>query len=266
MTSPVAGPRASTHELPLTPWSDFMASWDWRQGEHVSVVGPTGTGKTTLIRALMPKRYAAGGAVVVLATKSRDDNLAAWARHDRLTIVDDWPPRPPRPWRPPRPIVLPDGRELDWRYRIMLWPRPVDVPLNQMDDEQAKVLRDAITDCFWQGGWCIVAEELRELSALGLDRELVKVWTQGRSAGLSLIGGAQRPRHIPLEAYSQASHLFLFGDSDTANLRRLEEIGGMNSQRLAELVRTLPKHDVLYISTRERRVTRTRVPVASRKG
>lgn len=262
-----ARPSAPDHELPRTAWADFMASWTWRQGEHVTVVGPTGTGKTTLIRALLAKRYDAGGAVAVLATKSSDANLERWAREDGLTVVRSWPPRAPQPWRPPRDLILPDGRRVDWQHRIMVWPRPTDVPLREVHAAQAEVLRESITGMFWQGQWCIVAEEIGQLARrLGLADELVEVWTQGRSAGLSLIGGVQRPRFIPLEAYSQASHLFMFADPDEQNLRRLEEIGGMNADRLAELVRTLPMHDVLYISTRERRVTRTRVPVASRKG
>lgn len=226
------------------------------------MLGPTGTGKTTLIRALLQRRYDAGGAVAVLATKSHDDNLTRWAREDHLKIIDAWP-APRRWWVRPPDVATPAGL-IPWEHRVMVWPRPIDVPLAQIDDVQLAVLRAAITDMFWARNWCIVGEELRELADLGLKRELVKVWTQGRSAGLSLIGGSQRPRFIPLEAYSQASHLFMFADPDRANLDRLQELGGMNGDRLAELVVTLPAHDVLYVDARARRVIRTRAPY--RKG
>jgi hypothetical protein len=143
----------------------------------------------------------------------------------------------------------------------MVWPRshgPEDDP----EARQTDVLGRALRDMFWQGNWCVAAEELLMLSEfLGLRRDLVRIWTQGRSSGVSLIGGTQRPVDIPLYAYSQATHLFMFGDNDEVNLRRLQGIGGMSGEHLRSLVRSLPMHDVLYIGTRGRALVRTRVPV-----
>lgn len=247
------------HALPFTPWRDFMAAWRWAQGEHVTIVGPTGTGKTTLMRALMVKRYAAGGAVAVLATKPRDANLERWARADHLAVVRTWPPRAPR-FRRPADVVLPDGRRVAWDHRVMLWPRTHDAATfaATMRDEH----RAAINAMFVGGGWCIAAEELLYLCHdLGLADELTTLWTQGRSNGISVIGATQRPVNIPLYAYSQASHLFMFGDNDDVNLSRLQGIGGMEGKTLREHVRSLPMHDVLYVGTRNRTLVRTRVPV-----
>lgn len=253
-----------SHPVPFIPWSEFLARFQWRQGEHVTVVGPTGTGKTTLIRAILPKRYAAGAAVAVLATKPRDANLESWARHDNLTTIRSWPPRAPQWWRPPADIVNPDGSTTPWDHRLMVWPRPIGLELGQVDEHIAQTHRDAFTSMYWEGGWCIVAEELWELSRLGLDREMSQVWTQGRSAGLSLVGGTQRPVSIPLFAYNNASHLFMFRDNDEVNLKRLQGIGGMSGKVLAESVRSLRGHDVLYIGTRTQELMRTRVPIRER--
>jgi energy-coupling factor transporter ATP-binding protein EcfA2 len=254
-------PVDDRHPLPFTPWASFFAGFDWRQGEHVTVVGPTGTGKTTVIRAILPKRYAAGGAVAVLATKPRDRNLEAWARADNMTTVRSWPPRPPQFWRPPGDIVNPDGTTTRWDHRVMVWPQPAGMALGDVDQHIADTHRAAFTDMYWSGNWCIVAEELWELSRLGLDPEMSQVWTQGRSAGLSLVGATQRPVSIPLFAYSQPSHLFMFGDNDEVNLRRLQGIGGMSGSTLREAVQALRGFDVLYIGTRTRELIRTRVPV-----
>lgn len=246
---------AGAHEVPFTPWDAFLRSWVWRQGEHVTIIGPTGTGKTTLMRALMTKRYEAGGAVAVLATKPKDRNLEAWARADHLAIVDDWPPRPPLFRRPPEPA--PGVR---WDHRLMVWPRG-----GKSEDRrqlQADVHQRALREMFWEGDWCIAAEELLYMcDRLGLSSDLIEIWTQGRSNNVTIIGASQRPVDIPLYAYSQATHLFMFGDNDEVNLRRLQGIGGMSGAKLQQLVRTLPFHDVLYIGTRGRQLVRTRVPI-----
>lgn len=237
---------------PWVDWADFFAAWRWAAGEHVTVIGPTGTGKSTLQRALLHKRYEAGGAVCVLGTKTVDRTLDRWAREDGLTRVDTWPPRWPGHWwdRP---------RGDAWARRVMLWPRihePADLYAS------ADLFRRAMVGMFTQGHWCLVADELWWLAdQLGLADELKAWWSQGRSAGLTVLGATQRPVSIPLLAYNSATHLFLFSDNDEANLARISGLGGLSSARVREMVRGLPFHDVLYVNTRLRVVLRTRVPV-----
>jgi hypothetical protein len=66
--------------------------------------------------------------------------------------------------------------------------------------------------------------------------ELELFWLQGRSQGNSLITATQRPRFIPLEAYDQASHLFLWRDNDTANIARVAEMAGVNRKTVIDIV------------------------------
>jgi energy-coupling factor transporter ATP-binding protein EcfA2 len=257
---PLAPTRATAHPIPFTPWSDFFASWVWRQGEHVTIIGPTGTGKTTVMRALMRKHYDAGGAVAVLATKPKDASLESWARRDGLRIVRHWPPESPWYRREPADVQTPVG-PVPWWSRVMLWPQPDQGMLSSIDDDMTREHKAAMQDMFWGGRWTIAAEELWELTRMGLGRDLQQLWSQGRSSGISVIGGTQRPVDIPLLAYSSASHLFMFGDNDEVNLRRLQGIGGMSSGVLREAVAALRGFDVLYIGTRTRELIRTRVPV-----
>src|SRR4051812_34821067 len=49
-------------------WSDAVEAMDWRQGEHVTLIGPTGAGKTELTTHLLQgKKW-----VVFLGTKKKD--------------------------------------------------------------------------------------------------------------------------------------------------------------------------------------------------
>src|SRR5690606_30907229 len=101
--------------------------------------------------------------VAVLATKSDDENLEQWSRADHLTQVDQWPPHRPF-WKRPGDVQHADGHVTPWDRRVMVWPRPFGMALNQFDEHVAGVHRAAFTDMYWSGGWTIVGEELYELS------------------------------------------------------------------------------------------------------
>jgi energy-coupling factor transporter ATP-binding protein EcfA2 len=237
---------------PFVEWADFFARWRWHAGEHVTVIGPTGTGKTTVMRAILPKRFEAGGSVCVVGTKTRDATLKAWAHEDELTRVKSWPPTWPGWW-----WNRPAGDE--WKQRVMLWPK-----LHTVEDIAAMgpTVHRAMGEMFVAGNWCVVADEMWYwCEEMGLAHDLKTWWSQGRSAGLTVVGSTQRPTNIPLLAYSSATHLFFFNDNDEEDLKRISGLGGLPSAKIRGMVAALPFHDVLYVNTRLRLVLRTRVPV-----
>jgi ABC-type molybdenum transport system ATPase subunit/photorepair protein PhrA len=59
----------------------------WLPGEHFSIFGLTGSGKTVLELTLVNGRLSKGGRVVVLGTKPRDPVLSAWAKKHRAAIA-----------------------------------------------------------------------------------------------------------------------------------------------------------------------------------
>src|SRR5262245_26539613 len=161
--------RAPTTERTTTVervgWADFLARFapSWRQGEHVSVIGPTGQGKSTLVRSILPRRQY----VAFLATKPKDVLLDDMVKRDGFRKVRRFA----------------DRRSHD--HRLMIWPkyeRPSDVL------EQARVMRDALDEMFPQGNWAVVADEGHWLCKKnGCASRLEAYWQQGRSMGLTLI-------------------------------------------------------------------------------
>lgn len=83
-------------------------------------------------------------------------------------------------------------------------------------------------------------------------------WGQGRSLGLTLVTGTQRPAYMPLEFYDQATHLFIFKDNDRINVSRLAGLAG--SEKIDAIKREIPKlgkHEFIYVNTRTDTVLRS---------
>jgi hypothetical protein len=75
-----------------------------------------------------------------------------------------------------------------------------------------------------------------------------------------MILATQRPSGVPLEMYSQATHVFLFLERERRNLERLGEINSINSGLVRTIVSRLEEHQVLYINTVSGKMARTRLP------
>lgn len=202
-----------------------MARMVWNQGEHVTLVGPTGCGKTTVALAMLERRKY----VCVIATKPRDPLIKSLPKQG-YKVLDRWPPP-------------------DYLKRVVLWPK-----ISSLGDKvsQRREIQRAMARMYRSGGWCVVADELRYLTqTLGLKSEAEMYWLQGRSLNLSFVTATQRPAWVPLEAYDQATHLFLWRETDKRNLARLGDIGGVDTEVIRYIIPQLPKHDFLYINTRD---------------
>lgn len=227
-------------EVDRLPWDRFVAErFHWEQGQHITLIGPTGSGKTTLALAILEQREY----VLAFGTKPKDKTLDKLVRRRGWRLVRTWDRMP---------------NVIRGATRIVFWPKfltPDDVPA------QAREISKAMREAFVVGGWCLFVDELHYMdNILGLKKTVEMIWTQGRSIGLSLVAGSQRPAHISLMAYDQATHVFFWRDNDERNLKRISGMNGLNSALIRSTVATLPLHHVLYVNTRTGDMVVTNAP------
>jgi len=160
--------------------TDVGLPFPWKIGDHVMVIGDTGSGKSYLMAngLLRLREY-----VVVFLTKKDERDTDLWKRAGYRFI------------RHARDID-------DARYnRYVLQPKY---------SEQAIEGWRLFEKVYRQGRWTVVVDEFLLAERLGLRESIERVHTQGRSDQLTMVVGQQRPVGTSRFAISQSTHVFSF--------------------------------------------------------
>ena len=151
-----ASDKIDTGPIRRVEWEEFRSQMNWSQGEHVSIIGATGSGKSYLALALM---HLERDYCVALGPKPRDSTLdemikrRGWVRtptwHDKPQIDVEYGKRPP----PQRVIVWPEYRRIE------------DA------DNHPKVFGETLGEIFAEGRWAVFIDEAAYFTdELGLKR------------------------------------------------------------------------------------------------
>lgn len=223
---------------------------EWRPGQHVTLIGPTGRGKTHMALELARLcRF-----VLVIATK-RQDPLVDELRRDHVVTNDL-----------SRDVLwTPSGDPLT--ERVVFWPRFSDKVENDAEARaraQAGAIRQALNYADRTGGWAVLVDELMYVTEhLRLERAVSAIWYQGRTQGVSVIACGQRPARVPRLAFSQATYLFIWQTSDKRDLDNLREISaGFPRNMIEESVMSLDSqaHECLFVDTLRGELARVIAP------
>jgi nucleoside-triphosphatase THEP1 len=222
--SPADGPLEATAPAPADletpaierqPWSvigpDFIAVWGRAdpknpQPEHLELLGPTGSGKTfLLVQILIEMVRRRKSSVIFIATKQADKTVSALG----WPVVDTWA----------------GVRKHD---QVVYWPRTSKTGKARKQYQAAKI--QELLDRLWEpdANTIVIFDEFAYVESLDADlaATLQMYLREGRSHGITVVAGKQRPQGVQRDMHSETKVTIGFRMKDKTDNERLAEIFG----------------------------------------
>ena len=216
--------------LDVVPRQEFVRefSHNYSQGSHVTMLGPTQRGKTTLCFELLGQVITPDHKCVILSGKppSRDDVMEGAAKQLNLRVIDEWPPT----------YSIRDRK----RNGYVLRPHQTMKDLEADEVNIRKQFKAAMMANYASKKPVITVcdEAFQVQNNLKLRDEYEAPLMRGApiNAQWSLL---QRGRFSSYLAYDAPDHIFIAMDPDVSNQKRYSEIGGVDPKLVATIVSEL---------------------------
>lgn len=223
-------------EPEVLQWEDFQVMFQGahKQGEHVAIVGPTGSGKTVLgieLCRIIGSRIAEDkrpSRVTILQFKPRDDTLKM--------LIPDWPVI--KEWPPSY------GQE-----HCIVWPRS-KTPSKAARLHRA-VFLPLIDTIYNEGSQTIYVPEAAYFErplpkGLGMAPTMENLWSTARSLKLTVVSDTQRPTHVTRLMWSEPAWLMIYPPDDEEDLKRVAQLSG-EKVAVLNIVPRLGEHEFLCV-------------------
>jgi type IV secretory pathway VirB4 component len=237
--------------MQFTPYPELKRRFNWAQGEHVVIVGPTGVGKSTVIKdLLLPKRKAN----LFFGTKIKDplyDELLQKRGYHRVDSLSEV-----RPWH----------KDKDGKLKVLLWPHKGKNIAETMGIQKVafgEAMNDIATH---ERPWTLILDEGKYLAEqLHLSKEISYCIEQFRTIDGTIVCGAQRPAWIPPSVMANSSWGILYKSTNRDDAQKLADMGGLDGRQIKEELMKLGPHEFLVVHTRGTETELMRSQVELRK-
>jgi energy-coupling factor transporter ATP-binding protein EcfA2 len=235
-------------DVPVISRKEFVRQFakDYKPGQHLTALGPSGRGKTTLVGQLAGATVRAHPDIDLRVLhgkiKGRDQSIDKLAKSARLTIGPDYKAT----WWQSH------VSKRDARGHIV---RPLEHAGSSASEENELIARrfqKGIHDGYHRSRKkpiiLLVDEAHQAHNDLKLRKDLEAPLMRGRPV-CGVWSLVQRGRYVSYMVYDQAEYLLIFYDPDRDNQRRYSEIGGVDPDVLIALSRRLETKTVADGST-----------------
>lgn len=216
------------------PWRTFLLWFSdvWREGQHMALIAPTDSGKTTFaVPVLKLRKY-----VLAFDPKGGDTRLQL-SGFRRITK-----------WPPPKDVLedIAEGRPA----RLIVGPV---IRTRRERDRSLEFQKEVLGEAFDWGGWTVYLDEFQILADRrmgGLDKEAELLLISARDPkAMTIITAYQAPAWVPRASTRQATWIVIWPTRDEAVIKSLAEKMGRDRRELMAALKALPKHHVLIGGT-----------------
>jgi hypothetical protein len=240
MVALTSGPRDRTAEygtIDVVPRDEFVRDFgqEYSSGQHVTKLGPTQRGKSTLTKQLLvvcanPDRKAL---VLHGKIKGRDPVISEMSNELDMRVINTYPPN----WK------WGDGNS---RGFILV---PLTKTTESVDAEKfilAGQFRKGIHTNYQNtknDTITVIDESHQAQETLKLKKDIEGPLMRG-APNAAVWNNIQRGRFVSYHCYDAPEHIFIFYDPDISNQKRYSEIGGVDPQYVLQVTKGLQRRTV----------------------